>query len=162
MTLVTRAATRADLPGIQRIAQETLAQESQAIEPAEAALERLYSAAALEAAIASPYLSVIVAARSGEVVGFARYGTPILEDCDCEDLKLIHALRVHPHESWSGVAEALLHGIEEALDENARIQRIGVYVDPAQRDRVQFYARQGFHHEAPEDEDGLWYMELAL
>lgn len=150
MTIITRIATAEDIPSMQTLANATHSPE------------RFYHVQALEKAIHSPHLDLIVAESEGEIIGLARYGTPILEDCDCEDLKLIHALLVHPDWSWNTIMNELLFGVEDNLNEDAKIQRIAVYVDPAQGDLVRFYANAGFHHEEPEDEDGLWYMELLL
>lgn len=147
MTIITRPAQKEDIPAIQALAKST---------------ERRYSTDALENAIHSENLSVIVAVSDGEIIGLCKFGTPILEDCDCEDLKLIHDLLVLPDWSWDTIADELLYGVEDSLNADANIQRIAVYVDPAKRHLIQFYAEQGFHHEASEDEDGLWYMELML
>jgi len=153
MTIITRFATVEDIPQLEILVRGVLKGEVPT---------QLYSVEALQKAIKSQHLDLIVADNDGEIVGLARFGTPILEDCDCEDLKLIHALLVHPEWSWDSIIRELLSGVEESLNEDATIQRIAVYVDPSERDLVRFYANSGFHHEEPEDEDGLWYMELDL
>ncbi len=150
MTIITRPAEVEDIPAMHALAISAQAHE------------QLYRTDALEKAISSENLSVIVADSDGEIVGLCKFGTPILEDCDCEDLKLIHDLLVLPDWSWDTIADELLYGVEDSLNADANIQRIAVYVDPAQRHLIQFYAEQGFHHEAAEDKEGLWYMELML
>lgn len=130
----------------------------------EAQLERLmnrvYSHESLERAVESTSSMMIVAVTNNQVIGICNFGAPILDEC--EDIREIHRLFVHPDYTRQGVGTEFIYSIEDEIDIEACTQAIIVYVDPVDRPRLNFYLVNDFNHEATEDKDGMWYMEKPL
>jgi len=125
-------------------------------------LARTFSTEGLTRNLASDDITLLVAETTQQIVGFCSYGTPVLDDCDCEDLIEIHRLFVHPDYRRQGIGEAFIDALEDSLNEQAGVQRVSAYVDPTQWDCVQFFATMEFYHDAAMDIDDMWYMELDI
>lgn len=159
MMLSVRHATETDIAAIRELAKvvyPTLYEAAQA----KRLLKRLYSEDALERALANPATSYLMAHEADDLRGLCVYGSAL--DEECADLKEIFRLLVHPDGDHESIGAALLDALDLELDDESCDARISVYVDPAQRNWLDFYIGWGFHHEMVEDKDGLWYLEYAL
>lgn len=162
MNAMIRSATTADIAGIQTLASRVLALEITDTAALERYLKRIYSAESLLRALESEGVTTLVAEQDGQIVGLCSYGSPLMDDC--EDLKEIHRLFVHPDYTKQGIGTAFVELIEDDLldDEEADILRMSVYIKPDDKARLRFYAKLGFHHDLIEDKEGEWYMEKEL
>lgn len=125
-------------------------------------MKRLYSENALKQALSSDNRYLIIAIVDDVIVGVCQYGIPIMDDCDCEDLRSIHAIFVHPDADFTEIASALIYDIEESINEEAGVQRLSLFVAADDLSRIKFYASLGFVHDQVEDSESEWYMEKDL
>lgn len=158
-----RPAQHDDIAGIRDIAKRNLQLTATAIEDPEyiqRMMNRVYSEASLQRAVESTSSEMLVAIQDERVVGVCNFGAPLLDEC--EDMREIHRLLIHPDYTKQGIGTAFIDEIEQRIDEEACSQSITVYVSPTDMPRLHFYLTNGFEHEATEDKDGMWYMELML
>lgn len=125
-------------------------------------MKNIYSVEALHKALESDNRHLIVAIVDDAIVGVCQYGIPVMDDCDCEDLRAIHFLFVHPTAGHDTIASALIYDVEESIDEDAGVQRLSIFVDAKQVPLIKFYAGLDFVHDQVEDSDSEWYMEKDL
>lgn len=125
-------------------------------------MKHVYSAESFKKTIDSNNRHLIVAIIDDAIVGMCQYGIPIMDDCDCEDLRSIQALFVHPDADHDRIASALLYDVEESVDAVAGVQRLSIFVNEDSMPLIKFYASLGFIHDQVEDVDGEWYMEKDL
>jgi N-acetylglutamate synthase-like GNAT family acetyltransferase len=156
MTFSIRYADEADIPALQALARATLP----ATPENERLLKRIYSETSLRRSINSESSTLLVAEKDDLLIGMCHFGSPLLDEC--EDRKEIHRLLIHPDHTNQGIASELLYCIEDDLDEDTVVQRLSVYIDPADKPRLRFFGKHGFHHDQLEDKDDLWYMEKDL
>lgn len=149
--MIIREAQENDIPAIQALAQEI-----------DATLTRTLSEKKIKKSLASDNITILVAEIEGHIRGLCQFGIPVLEDCDCEDLIEIQRFLVHPDESLEDIGEALIDETEEWLNQDAAIQRLSIFVNPNDMKMIRFFAAMGFHHDASEDIDDNWYMEIDL
>lgn len=159
MNIVVREATANDMEQIQKFAKR-IYEKRYPPQQAGRMLARLYTNEALSRSLQSAVTTIVLAFDEETLVGMCRYSSPMLDEC--EDIKEILRLDVHPDYEFDDVADELLIAIEDALDIEACVARMMLYVDPAERDKLTFYLDWGFYHEAVEDKDGLWYLEYDL
>ncbi|MEL6308780.1 MAG: GNAT family N-acetyltransferase [Chloroflexota bacterium] len=154
--LTVRPATLKDAPTMRALAQKTAMTER--------TLNRVYSDEAIRATLDSENRHVLLAFSDDDaLVGLCQYGIPIMDDCDCEDLRAIHTLILHPdYEASDDVRMALIEAVEDTINVDAGVQRLSLYVPADDMARIKFYARLGFHHEMIEDTPNEWYMEKDL
>jgi ribosomal protein S18 acetylase RimI-like enzyme len=160
-----RKASENDIEGIRALAQATLRQTMAATKIenpnyVDRMMERIYSETSLRRSITNDSTTLLLAEVDEKIVGLCQFGSPLMDDC--EDLKEIHRLLVHPDYYRRGIGTQFIEAVEDDLSEDADIARISVYVPPSDMARIRFYATLGFHHEMTEDKDGEWYMELDL
>ncbi len=153
-----------DIPEILALIQQVLIQQNgehneQAVQHA---MKQLYTQEALEKTLASDNRHLIVAIIDDTIAGVCQYGIPIMDDCDCEDLRAIHSLFVHPDFEHNEIASALIYDVEESINEDAGVQRLSVFVDEKAMPLIKFYASLGFYHDQVEDSETEWYMEKDL
>lgn len=159
MTISVRKAEEKDIPAIQELVKVVLADSDEATQ--KRLFKRVYSEEALQKSLRSTGASMILAEAEDTLAGLCQYGSPLMDDC--EDRKEIHRLYVHPDYLKAGAGEALVKAVEDALNSDAKVKRVSVYVNPdTQMALVRFYAAQGFHHDQIEDKDDEWYMEKPL
>ena len=125
-------------------------------------MKRVYSVDSLQKTLDSENRHLIVAIIEDAIVGVCQYGIPIMDDCDCEDLRSLQFLFVHPDAVHDDIASALVYDVEETIDEEARVQRLSVFVKQNMLPLIKFYAGLGFVHDQVEDIDDEWYMEKYL
>ena len=125
-------------------------------------IERVYTVEAFQQALESDHRQLLVAEKASEIIGMCQYGIPLMDDCDCEDLREIHALFLHPQKADTEVGFALVTALENSINADATVQRLSVFVNPILMATVKFYAKLGFHHDAAEDIGDEWYMEKNL
>ena len=125
-------------------------------------MKQVYSVDSFQKTIDSENRHLIVAIREDAIVGVCQYGIPIMDDCDCEDLRSIQFLFVHPETDHHEIASALVYDVEETLDAEAGVQRLSVFVNQSMLPLIKFYAGLGFVHDQVEDIEGEWYMEKYL
>ena len=123
-------------------------------------MDRVYSHESLQRAVESTSSMMFVAQIEDTVVGVCNFGAPLLDEC--EDIREIHRLFVHPDYTRQGVGTEFIYAIEDEIDIEACTQAIIVYVAPSDTPRLNFYLVNEFNHEATEDKDGMWYMEKPL
>lgn len=150
--LIIRKATENDIIGIQALAHAT--------NQPPRTIEQLYSDESLQLAVNSTARTLLVADDNGVIVGLCGFGTPLLEDC--EDIRQIHRLLVHPDYTLDEVGNLFLDTVIETIDEEMCVQQVAVYVRYKDRARVKFYLSNEFHHEATEDMGDEWYLVLDL
>ena len=158
-----RPAQHEDIDAIRDIAERNLRLTTAGIEDpnyVERMMKRVYSEDSLKRAVETASSEMIVAIEDEQVVGVCNFGAPLLDEC--EDIREIHRLLIHPDYTRQGIGSAFIDEIETCIDEEACIQSIIVYVNPSETPRLHFYLNNGFEHEATEDKDGMWYMELSL
>lgn len=164
MTITVQPATTADIEAIQALAEVIYTQQMPDTDQRARFLTRIYAPESLKRLLHADGSTVLVArapdANHERLVGLCSYGSPLLDEC--EDMKSIHRLLVHPDWDLHQVGEAFMIAIEEAFDDDSAIWRISVYVPEDNMTLIRFYAAMGFHHEMPEDKDGEWYMEYHL
>lgn len=161
MRLFTRIATSKDIQAIQALVQAVL-ESKQVPTDTERQLKHIYSTQAFWKTIASDNRHIILALSDNDFVGMCQYGIPIMDDCDCEDLREIHTLFVHPEYPNEQVIEALVAAVEDSINEDAAVQRLSIFVDANDITLIKLYARLGFHHDQVEDQENEWYMEKDL
>lgn len=122
----------------------------------------VYSVGAFQKTLDSENRHLIVAIVDDVIVGVCQYGIPIMDDCDCEDLRSIQILFIHPDTKHDDIASALVYDVEETIDGEAGVQRLSVFVNPGMMSLIKFYAGLDFVHDQVEDIDGEWYMEKDL
>ena len=125
-------------------------------------MKTLYTEASFQKTLESDNRYLIVAIIDDAIAGVCQYGIPIMDDCDCEDLRSIQFLFVHPDYDHDEIASALVYDVEESINEEAGVQRLSVFVNPKFMNLVKFYAGLDFYHDQVEDVDGEWYMEKDL
>ncbi|MEM9952651.1 MAG: GNAT family N-acetyltransferase [Chloroflexota bacterium] len=144
-----------DIPEIQQLIHQCLPSKSNVV-------KRLYSEDALKQTLASDNRHLIIAIIDDVIIGVCQYGIPIMDDCDCEDLRAIHAIFVHPDTDFEAVASALIYDVEETINTDANIQRLSLFVEATNLSQIKFYASLGFIHDQVEDSEHEWYMEKDL
>lgn len=154
--LIVRPATIKDAPVMRSLAQQTGI--------AERTLKRTYSDDALQVTFKSEHQHILLAWTAEDaLVGMCQYGIPIMDDCDCEDLRTIHTLILHPdYDEPDSLRIAFVEAVEDTINVEAGVQRLSLYVPADDMARIKFYARLGFHHEMIEDTPTEWYMEKDL
>jgi ribosomal protein S18 acetylase RimI-like enzyme len=162
MSLIVREAQENDISAIQTLAETVLQEMYSDSTKIESILKRSFSEQTIKKMLSIEHITILLAELDDEIRGICQFGTPLLEDCDCEDLIEIYRLYIHPKHWESGIGEALIEETESFLNQDAKIQRLSVFVNPANMKMVRFYAAMGFHHEASEDIDDEWYMEVDL
>lgn len=125
-------------------------------------MKHVYSAESFKKTLASDNRHLIVAIIDDAIVGMCQYGIPLMDDCDCEDLRSIQSLFVHPDADHDSIASALIYDVEESVDAVAGVQRLSVFVNSGWMTHIKFYASLDFIHDQVEDIDGEWYMEKDL
>jgi len=145
-----------DIPDIHKLIQQVLPKNQGRV------LNRLYSEVALQQKLESENTHLIIAVVDDVIIGVCQYGIPIMDDCDCEDLRAIHALFVASDNNHDDVASALIYDVEESINTQAGVQRLSVFVDADNMPLIKFYAGLGFYHDQVEDSDNEWYMEKDL
>ncbi|MGJ3240976.1 MAG: GNAT family N-acetyltransferase [Anaerolineae bacterium] len=150
-----------DIPELQALVQAVFATRHDA-DHITRLMHTLYSEQSFQQVLTSTNRHLIVAIVDEALVGYCQYGVPIMDDCDCEDLREIQALFVHPNAEHDAVASALIYDVEETINAQAGVQRMSVFVDEGAQTIVRFYASLGFYHDQVEDRDGAWYMEKDL
>lgn len=159
MNIIVRKATEKDIPAIQELVKIVLKDADEA--KFKRLFNRVYSEEALQKSLNSTGATMILAEDEQNLAGLCQFGSPLMDEC--EDRKEIHRLYVHPDYLKAGSGEALVRAVEAALNQDAKVKRVSVYVNPdTQMDLVRFYAAQGFHHDQIEDKDDEWYMEKPL
>lgn len=156
MSFTIRYADEHDIPALQALAQASLPTSPER----ERLLKRVYSEASLKRSILSESATLLLVDNGEIIVGMCHFGSPLLDEC--EDRKEIHRLLVHPDFCRQGIGSEMIWAVEDDLEEEAEVQRISVYVDPADKIRLRFFGKHGFHHDQLEDKDDLWYMEKDL
>ena len=149
--MIIREAQENDIPAIQSLAQDI-----------DSNLKHTLSEQKLKKSLASDNITILLVEIDSQIRGLCQFGIPVLEDCDCEDLIEIQRFLVHPDESLDEIGKELLDETEEWLNQDAAIQRLSVFVNPNDMKMIRFFAAMGFHHEASEDIDDNWYMEIDL
>lgn len=144
-----------DIPEIQQLIHQCLSSKSNVV-------KRLYSEDALRQTLASDNRHLIIAIIDDVIIGVCQYGIPIMDDCDCEDLRAIHAIFVHPDADFEAVASALIYDVEETINADANVQRLSLFVKATNLSQIKFYASLGFIHDQVEDSEHEWYMEKDL
>jgi ribosomal protein S18 acetylase RimI-like enzyme len=162
MSLIVREAQENDISAIQTLATAVLREWHDASSELEAILKRTFSEQKIKKSLSSDNITILLAESEEEIRGMCQFGIPLLEDCDCEDLIEIQRFYIHPQHWDQGIAKALIEETELWLNEDAEIQRLSVFVNPNDMKIVRFFAARGFHHEASEDIDKQWYMEIDL
>lgn len=162
MNLIVREAQEKDSPAIRTLARLVLQETNTVPKKIESILKRTFSEQKIKKSLSSENITILLAKVGNEIRGMCQFGIPLLEDCDCEDLIEIHRLYSHPEYSLDDIGDELLAETESFLNQNAKIQRLFVFVNPNDMKMIRFYAAMGFHHEASEDSDDEWYMEVAL
>lgn len=160
MSLIVRKAKKRDIPAIQALHFIALSKIYEA--DMVTILKHILSREQIMKFLSSKNITILIAELDGEIRGMCQFGIPLLEDCDCEDLIEIYRLYVQREDLLDDIGDALLAETSSFLNQNAKIQRLSVFVNPNDMKMVRFYAAMGFHHEASEDIDGDWYMEVAL
>jgi ribosomal protein S18 acetylase RimI-like enzyme len=160
-----RKAVEKDIAGIRVLAEATLHQTMAATHlenPAyiDRTLERIYSEDKLRRSINSQGTTILVAEKDDKIVGLCQFGSPLIDEC--EDRKEIHRLLVHPDYCRQGIGTQFVEAVEDELSEDVEVARVSVYVNPSDMARIRFFTTLGFHHEATEDKDDEWYLELEL
>lgn len=150
-----------DIPEIIALIQQVFRQQTDD-NLAQKTMKQLYSQEAFEKTLASDNRHLIVAIIDDTLAGVCQYGIPIMDDCDCEDLRAIHSLFVHPNFEHNEIASALIYDVEESINEDAGVQRLSVFVDEKAIPLIKFYASLGFYHDQVEDSETEWYMEKDL
>lgn len=150
-----------DIPEIRTLIEATL-QNRHSADEVKRLMKRVYSAESFQKTLASENRHLIVAIIEESIVGLCQYGIPLMDDCDCEDLRSIQTLFVHPDADHDNIASALVYDVEESVDEVAGVQRLSIFVNSEWMTLIKFYARLGFIHDQVEDVDGEWYMEKDL
>lgn len=125
-------------------------------------MKRLYSADALQQTLTSDNRYLIIAIVDDKIVGVCQYGIPMMDECDCEDLRAVHAMFVHPDAMFKEIASALIYDVEETINEDAGVQRLSIFVPESDLSLIKFYASLGFVHDQVEDSESEWYMEKDL
>lgn len=159
MTLITRPAAVQDIPGIQALASAVLHQQHPP-ETAERMLARLYFTESLERALANNGVALLVALDGARIAGYCKYGSPLFDDC--LDRKEIHALLAEAGSETGRIADGLLAEAEARLAAEPLVQRLSVYVEPANEFWLTIYGERGYQHKPAEDTEGMWYLEKAL
>jgi ribosomal protein S18 acetylase RimI-like enzyme len=162
MTLIVREAQENDISAIQTLAEIVLQEMYSDSTSVKSILKRTFSEQKIEKTLSSENITILLAEVDSEIRGICQFGIPLLEDCDCEDLIEIYRLYIHPKHWESGIGEALIEETESFLNQDAKIRRLSVFVNPSDMKMVRFYAAMGFHHEASEDIDDEWYMEVDI
>ena len=149
-----------DIPEIIALIKQVLSNNK--AESIERTMKRLYTQSAFEKARASDNRHIIIAIIDDTIAGVCQYGIPIMDDCDCEDLRTIHSLFVHPDYEHNDIASALIYDVEETINTDAGVQRLSVFVDENNMPLIKFYASLDFIHDQVEDSETEWYMEKDL
>lgn len=150
-----------DIPKIRTLIKAALSAQHDKITVARL-MKTLYSASAFQKTLESDNRHLIVAIIDEVIAGVCQYGIPIMDDCDCEDLRSIQFLFVHPDYEHDEIAAALVYDVEDSISEQAGVQRLSVFVNPNFMKLIKFYAGLDFYHDQVEDVDGEWYMEKDL
>lgn len=153
-----------DIPEIIRLIEQALIQQKGENNEklVRNAMKRLYTQVAMEKTLASDNRHLIVAIIDDTITGVCQYGIPIMDDCDCEDLRAIHNLFVHPDFEHDKIASALIYDVEESINGQAGVQRLSVFVDAKAMWLIKFYASLDFYHDQVEDSENEWYMEKDI
>lgn len=115
----------------------------------------------IKALLASEYQQLFIAQHDESIIGVCWVSMPLLDDCDCEDLREIQVCMTNPVYDVD-LGKALIRAVSDALNHDATVQRLSVFVSADHMAQIKFYAKLGFYHDQVEDVDGLWYMELDL
>ena len=150
-----------DIPEIIALIEQVLTQQTDA-DYTQRIIKSLYTKEAFEKTLNSDNRHLIVAIVNDTIAGVCQYGIPIMDDCDCEDLRSIHNLFVHPTFEHDEIASALIYDVEESINVDAGVQRLSVFVSEKAMPLIKFYASLGFYHDQVEDSETEWYMEKDL
>lgn len=150
-----------DIPEIIALIEQVLTQQT-GKDYTQRIIKSLYTKEAFEKTLNSDNRHLIVAIVNDTIAGVCQYGIPIMDDCDCEDLRSIHNLFVHPTFEHDEIASALIYDVEESINVDAGVQRLSVFVDEKAMPLIKFYASLGFYHDQVEDSETEWYMEKDL
>ncbi|GAB5493410.1 MAG: hypothetical protein Phog2KO_36250 [Phototrophicaceae bacterium] len=160
MTVDIYDAEAQDIPAIIDLIKEVISKNK--AKSVEQIMKRLYTQSAFEKTLESDNRHLIVAIIDDTIAGVCQYGIPIMDDCDCEDLRTIHSLFIHPDYEHNDIASALIYDVEETINTDAGVQRLSVFVDEKDIPLIKFYASLDFIHDQVEDIDNEWYMEKDL
>lgn len=150
-----------DIPEIRELIESVL-HLRHSVDEVKRLMKRVYGAESFQKTLVSENRHLIVAIIADSIVGICQYGIPMMDDCDCEDLRSIQTLFVHPDADHDNIASALVYDVEESVDEVAGVQRLSIFVNSEWMTLIKFYASLGFIHDQVEDIDGEWYMEKDL
>ncbi len=161
MTIDIYDAVADDIPEIRKMIKSVLTVRYGA-DKAQQLIKKIYSADSLQKTLDSDNRRLIVAIIEDAIMGVCQYGIPIMDDCDCEDLRSIQFLFIHPDANHDDIASALVYDVEETIDAEAGVQRLSVFVNQDMMPLIKFYAGLDFVHDQVEDIGDEWYMEKYL